>query len=78
MNNFNSNLHFIFEKMQNGLLNNLNTTICLKNYIPEHKNHIIDGEDLSLNFREAIMPKSQLIGIRCGEIYCARITTTDD
>ena len=63
--------------MQNGLLNLLDTTIFFQNNIPELKHHIKDGADLSLNFREAIMPKSQLIGILCGEIYRDRNATTE-
>ena len=78
MNNFNPNLHFTLEKMENDLLNFLDTTIFFKNNIPELKHHIKEGADLSLNFREAIMPKSQLIGILCGEIYRAKNATTDD
>ena len=45
MNNFNFNLHFTLKKMQNGLLNLLDTTIFFQNNIPELKHHIKDGAD---------------------------------
>ena len=78
MNNFNPNLEFTSEKMVNDKINFLDTTIFLKNGTPELRHHIKEGADISLNFREAVMPKSQLIGILCGEIYRARNATTDD
>jgi hypothetical protein len=78
MNNFNPNLHFTVEKMKNGLLNFLDTTIFVRNNTLELKHHIKDGADLSLNFRKTIVPKSQLIGILCGEIYRTRNATTND
>ena len=78
MNNFNPYLHFTVEKIENGLLNFLDTTIFLGNNTLELKHDIKDGADLSLNFCEAIMPKSELIRILCGEIYTARNATTND